>query len=236
MEDIIKSIEDIGGRFVLDPGEFQSKLSSSKAFIFDWDGVFNDGVKTSEYGSPFSEVDSMGINLLRFGWWLKNGEFPPIAIITGQRNEIATHLAKREHFEAVYFKVIDKRMALKHFCADHSIQPNEIAFLFDDILDLGLAGLCGLRFLVNRTGTPLFAKYVENNRLCDYISANQGNNFAVREICEMILGISGLFEKVTYNRKEVSPDYRQYWNLRNQRQSTVYTVEQEMIIPWDDPK
>ena len=36
------------------------QLHGIRALVFDWDGVFNDGWKDAQGGSPFSEVDSMG--------------------------------------------------------------------------------------------------------------------------------------------------------------------------------
>ena len=47
------------------------RLDKIKAFVFDWDGVFNNGAKDSEGASPFNEVDAMGTNLLRFNHHLR---------------------------------------------------------------------------------------------------------------------------------------------------------------------
>lgn len=54
------------GQFVTSEADIAKRLSKAKAFIFDWDGVFNNGFKQGQAGSGFSEVDSMGTNLLRF--------------------------------------------------------------------------------------------------------------------------------------------------------------------------
>jgi 3-deoxy-D-manno-octulosonate 8-phosphate phosphatase (KDO 8-P phosphatase) len=34
-----------GAKFAIPVSEFRNKLTKLKAFIFDWDGVFNDSVK-----------------------------------------------------------------------------------------------------------------------------------------------------------------------------------------------
>jgi len=73
---------ELGGTFCRPFAEFQERLSKIKAYLFDWDGVFNDGVKTASGGSPFSEVDAMGTNMLRFGHWLKTGALPFDVLIT----------------------------------------------------------------------------------------------------------------------------------------------------------
>jgi 3-deoxy-D-manno-octulosonate 8-phosphate phosphatase (KDO 8-P phosphatase) len=66
---------NLGGTFLTPPSRIKSSLANIKAFVLDWDGVFNDGRKTSETDSTFSEIDSMGINLLRFDYWLRNNQF-----------------------------------------------------------------------------------------------------------------------------------------------------------------
>ena len=64
-----------GGEFVASPRDLQHRLQNIRAFIFDWDGVFNNGAKTGAGGSGFDEADAMGTNLLRFGFWLLNNDF-----------------------------------------------------------------------------------------------------------------------------------------------------------------
>ncbi len=58
------------GVFITDASVIQQKLKKIKAFIFDWDGVFNDGRKDIDGNSSFSEVDSMGVNMMRFSYYL----------------------------------------------------------------------------------------------------------------------------------------------------------------------
>ena len=57
------------GVFITDVAIIQQKLQQVKAFIFDWDGVFNDGRKDIQGNSGFSEIDSMGINMMRFSYY-----------------------------------------------------------------------------------------------------------------------------------------------------------------------
>ena len=68
-------------RFLHEPAELQRRARKVRAVLFDWDGVFNDGWKDLDGGSPFSEVGSMGVNMLRFALWLRNGVNPPSAVI-----------------------------------------------------------------------------------------------------------------------------------------------------------
>ena len=76
-------------RYITPKKELEKRMNGIRAVIFDWDGVFNDGFKDEAGGSPFSEVGSMGVNLLRFALWLKYGELPKAAVIT-----VAEHYAE----------------------------------------------------------------------------------------------------------------------------------------------
>src|ERR1043166_618462 len=92
------------GNFITPEKKVKEKLKHIKAILFDWDGVFNNGQKTSNGGSAFSEVDSMGTNLLRYSLYLRNGKMPVTAVISGEKNETAFYFCNREGFHASYFK------------------------------------------------------------------------------------------------------------------------------------
>src|SRR6478609_5750430 len=98
MTDIENLYNFLGGRFITPISEIQSKMESIRAFVFDWDGVFNGGQKQSTGGSSFSEVDSMGTNLLRFSYFFRNGTMPVTAILSGEKNETAFYFSEREGF------------------------------------------------------------------------------------------------------------------------------------------
>lgn len=218
-----------GGEFVVAPQELQQKLTTIKAFIFDWDGVFNDGSKTGESGSSFNEADSMGTNLARFGYWLQhNSSLPFTAIITGEQNPSAIKLAEREHFNAIYFKTRNKTEALKHLQHHFNIEPKQIAYCFDDVLDLPIAEVCGVRFLISRNGSPLFADYAKQNQLCDYISGQAGGANAVREICELVLGLNGQFSAAVKKRCEFGETYQQYLAQRNAQETEKFSYNEKL--------
>lgn len=122
-----------GGQFVTPAGPFQKKLARIRALIFDWDGVFNSGQKGEGAASHFTEPDSMGTNMLRFGLWLPHEKMPVTAVITGVDNRSALYLARREHFHDVYFSIRNKGRAVAHLCSAHGIRPAQVACLFDDI-------------------------------------------------------------------------------------------------------
>lgn len=195
--------------------EFVEKVHKLKGFIFDWDGVFNDGVKHDNSGSPFSEVDSMGLNMLRFSFYLKFGFIPHVFVITGENNKPAAHLGQREHFDAVYLGAKLKTDALHSILHQTGLAASEFAFVYDDILDLGVAGATGLRFFLPGEANILLKKYITEKKLSDYDTANPGRANAVREITELTMGVLGNFTEVVENRIEYSQVYKEYLEQRN---------------------
>ena len=228
------NIEDIfsnlGGEFITPYIHIIEKLRNIKAYLFDWDGVFNAGIKGEETSSTYTEPDSMGTNLLRFGYFLKNNEIPLFGIITGQNNPSAFQFSKREHLHFVYYNLLDKIGALDHIQITYNIQPDQVAFVFDDVLDFFIARRCGLRFLIRRKAGPLLETYVKEKGLCDYISANRGSEYGVREVCELILGISGDFSEAIDNRVKFSKKYHIYISKRNAVSTAFYTKKDGIII------
>ena len=219
--DIEKVFEDIGGVFLSPAYEIRSKLNSIKAFVFDWDGVFNDGYKTVETRSLFSEIDSMGINLIRFDRWLLNKTVPPAFILTGANNLTAIKFAEREDINVTFLNYKNKIVALDTIKEKYNIGPENLAFVFDDVLDLELARICKLSFFVKRNSNPLLNNYIEKNYLANYITGASGQSHAIREVCELFLGLNESFDKVLNKRIRFSEDYKKYLEERNQIETLV---------------
>lgn len=225
MVDIEQTFIMIGGQFITPAPVLAEKIKAVRAIVFDWDGVFNDGIKTEAGSSSFSEVDSMGTNLLRFGLWMQHdGQLPVTAIITGVTNSQSETLVRREHFHASYSQAKHKIDVLQHLLEQHGLQPNEVAFFFDDALDLSVAEVAGVRILMHRNANPLFTDYVIKNGLADYITGSQSGKFAVREACELLLGLLGKFDEVMNERLNYHPVYDQYYKQRQAVEPAYWTV------------
>lgn len=216
--------------------EFKHKLLNIKAFISDWDGVFNDGIKTPHAPSPFAEADSMGLNLLRYEFWLRTGKIPPFAVITGADNPTAIYMAKREKFQAVYSQIVFKAEAVEHFCTQNGLEPSEVACFFDDANDLGMAKICGLRFLIRREATPDFTDFVVKEKLCDYVSAVEGGNYAIRQICEHWLTLNQNFEQVLRGRAEFTENYQTYYRLRQSQTQVFFKKIENQLVEFQPDK
>jgi 3-deoxy-D-manno-octulosonate 8-phosphate phosphatase (KDO 8-P phosphatase) len=213
--DLEQKFTEPGGVFLTPAANISSSLEKTKAFVFDWDGVFNDGRKSNFKESDFSEIDSMGLNLLRFDYWLRNNRFPLIFIITGMNNQSAVEFSKREHFDGIFINIKNKKEALEFISSDYKVDFNEVAFVFDDVLDIEVAKLSGLSFSIGRKSSPLLTDYIIQNKICNYISSFSGKDHAVREICELIIGLSGNYNKAVDLRIQFKGEYEDYLNKRN---------------------
>lgn len=224
-----------GGTFCIPIAELREKLKHVRAIIFDWDGVFNDGIKNEHGSSSFSEVDAMGTNLLRFSHYIAKKKMPIVSVMSGEKNILSFQYGKREHVHAVYFRVKNKRQAFDHFIQEYQLKPQEVAFVFDDVLDLSLAEVCGIRIMVDQRANPLFKNYVIKNELADYTTAQPGGRFAVREACELLIGLQGNFENTIQHRLRFSPDYEAYYNERQQIPTPFYTWKENFIEKVEEP-
>lgn len=228
--DINTVVSHFKGNFITSAEAIANKLAGIKAFVFDWDGVFNNGVKDENGTSSFSEVDAMGTNLVRFNHYLRNNDVPVVAIISGERNAMAWTLAKRESFHGVYSGIKFKAEALSHICEHHSIKPEEVCFVFDDVLDFSVAAAVGLRIMIPRACNPLLVEYAVQNKLVDYLTASEGGNGAVREAVEMLCGLSGKYTETISNRMDYTDTYKTYLHLRNQQAPSFYISKDSKII------
>lgn len=229
-ESVSRHFTAAGGLFVISAARIAQKLKAIRAVIFDWDGVFNSGFKGEGISSAFGEADSMGVNMLRYGMWLENRHLPAVAVISGQDNPTAVQFALREHFDNVYLGISDKRLAVRHLCTAYKIKTSQIACVFDDINDLGMARICGVRCLVNRPASPLFTQYASANKLCDYITGSSPESHAVREVAELFLGLMGMFETVVESRVESDQVYQDYFNQRQATATRCYTQQADKIV------
>jgi 3-deoxy-D-manno-octulosonate 8-phosphate phosphatase (KDO 8-P phosphatase) len=221
---VVQLFESGGGEFFTPPSVFIAKLQNIRAVLFDWDGVFNEGFKQGGEGSTFSEVDAMGTNMLRYALWKRHNKQPIAAVITGEDNPPAQLLSKREHFQAMYFQAKNKAAVFAHFCKSHSLRPEEVLFFFDDVLDLEVARQCGARVMIARRSTPMLTTFAKANGMVDYLTGCSGGDHGLREGCELVIGLLGLYDKVIGERMVYSSDYQLYLEERQAISTDIASV------------
>ena len=211
----------LGAVFLTSPEVLRNRLRSIRGLVSDWDGVFNAGSKGAGAASTFAEPDSMGLNLLRYALYREHNRLPVAALVTGEDNPSARAFAQREHFHAIYHGTRVKGSAIEELCAAHKLSSEQLICMFDDVNDLGMAFGCGIRVLVRRNASPLLHDYVARQGLCDYITAHPAERHAVREVCELLLGLLGSFDAVVASRVAMDAVYLGYFTARQSVKTQV---------------
>ncbi|WP_298708376.1 HAD family hydrolase [uncultured Veillonella sp.] len=154
--------------------------------VFDVDGVLSDGslvyTSTGEELKSFSVKDGLGLTAAR-----KSGI--KLGIITARISPMVERRAKELHFDALLMGHANKTEALRALCAEYQIDLKTIAYMGDDLNDLGALQLVGLPMAPNNA-VP------EVKQLAKFISTVNGGQGAVREAVEYILKNQGLWETV----------------------------------------
>jgi len=221
----LQPFTDNGLRVISSEKDLLTRLARTKAVLFDWDGVFNDGFKDAEGGSPFSEIGSMGVNMLRFALWLHNGALPKAAVITGQHNPFAIRFAERERLHGIYMGFTNKPDAFDAFLAQHGLEADEVAFVFDDVIDLPVAARCGLRVMIGSPVTAWFVEHVVARGEADLVTANSGGHNGLREATDALIALLGNGSEVIAHRAGFTETYQRYLAERNAVQPGILRSE-----------
>ncbi|MFY9398538.1 MAG: HAD-IIIA family hydrolase [Desulfomonilia bacterium] len=156
-----------------------------RMLVLDADGVLTDGriLYTDDGGEikAFHVRDGHGIKLL-----IRAGI--GVAIITGRISRAVEHRARDLGIEHLVQGAKDKRSALLELSRQVGIEPAEMAYMGDDVVDLPAMALCGLSIAPGDAAEMVRQK-------ADIVTEAHGGKGAVREAVELILGRLGLFEK-----------------------------------------
>lgn len=154
-----------------------SRCQKIKIVLTDVDGVLTDGgMYYSDKGDTmkrFHVRDGMGVTLLR----KKN---IPTIIVTKEKNEIIKQWANKMKIMKLYDGVLEKEKIIEKICKKYKIQPIEIAFIGDDINDVGLLKKVGL------AATPNDG-IIEAKKISHHICKTKGGCGAFREFADLIL-------------------------------------------------
>lgn len=161
--------------------ELKSLLAGVNTFLFDYDGVMTDGtVYMDSNGDPLrtSNVkDGYAIQLaVKLGYH--------VAVISGA---VCTNITKRMHslgVRDVFIGVPDKVVQLEAFLSQYGLQPEQVAFMGDDIPDLRV---------MQQVGVPACPADAadEIKAISRFVSTRPGGRGCVRDLIEQTLKAQG---------------------------------------------
>jgi len=159
----------------------KTDLKQIKLLAMDVDGVLTDGTITigsdgTEF-KTFNLLDGHGIKM-----WRRAGL--KTALISGRESTVTKQRAKEMEIDFVYQPCQKKLEGFEKLLLDSKLEPKNIAYIGDDVLDIPIVKRAGFGIAV--------ANAVDELKSCaHYITSNTGGNGAVREVVEYILKNTG---------------------------------------------
>jgi 3-deoxy-D-manno-octulosonate 8-phosphate phosphatase (KDO 8-P phosphatase) len=156
-----------------------------KLLALDIDGVLTEGsVIWTNQGHEikcFNVRDGLGIKLFQRSGFI-------VAMISGRNSEVNRKRASELAIDQIYEGILKKRPALEEVIKNNNIDPSEVAFMGDDVIDLPALQIAGL------AAAPANAVR-EVKDMAHWISRHDGGHGAVRELIELILKAKGIWDK-----------------------------------------
>ena len=166
--------------------ELKYKASKIKAAVFDVDGVMTDGSLTFDENGieykTFKAKDGQGIVMLNRAGFIT-------AIITARQNGTVRHRFENLGMTKLYEGQKNKMLALEAFMEEFALEPEEIAYMGDDLPDICVLKKIGL----SCAPADAVQEVIET---AEFISSKNGGRGAIREMCDFILKSTGKYDLI----------------------------------------
>ncbi|MEN8686541.1 MAG: HAD-IIIA family hydrolase [Desulfuromonadales bacterium] len=164
-----------------------SELNRIKLLLLDVDGVMTDGriiyLNDGGEAKAFDVKDGHGLKLIQRAGIR-------VGIITGRQSEVVARRAAELGIEIVYQGAKDKMQPFREIIENFALEPFEVAYVGDDVVDLPVMRQVGFSATVADAVDDI-KPYV------DLVTSKPGGRGAVREVCDFLLKQSGLWSSVT---------------------------------------
>jgi len=157
--------------------DIQEKAEKIKLLILDVDGILTDGrIIYDSRGRDlklFDVHDGLGVYLLGH-MGIKT------ILITAKVSKAIKPRARDMHVTKVYGNIIPKTKVYEKILKDYNLKDEQVCFMGDDLVDLGI---------LKRVGLPVSVPNAceEARELSVYVTEKRGGRGAVREVVELIL-------------------------------------------------
>lgn len=164
----------------------KAAFKNIELLVLDIDGVMTDGsLIINQDGSEskiFSSLDGHGIRL-----WKRAGK--KVAFLSGRNSEPVNHRAEQLEVDYVLQDCFDKLGELKKLIDLSGISAEKIACIGDDLPDLPV-----IRYVAFGAATANAVDEIK--QYADYVTGAKGGRGAVREVIELILKESGIWQNL----------------------------------------
>lgn len=168
------------------PPEVLARAADVKLVVFDVDGVLTDGrLLLGDNGveyKAFHSRDGHGMKMLgRTG--------VELAIITGRRSQLVAERMASLGIVHVHQGHASKLPVFEKLIADLGLTESQVAYVGDDVVDLGIMARVGLAVAV-ANAHPLVLEQAH------WHTMNDGGRGAAREVCDLIMHAHGTLDAV----------------------------------------
>jgi len=164
----------------------KNRLADIELVLLDVDGVLTDaGIIYSDSGEQikkFNAKDGLGIKLL-----MEAGI--KVGIISGLSSKALEHRCSKLGINLLFAGIKNKSKVLDSIISQTGIDPQNMVFVGDDIIDLPVMKRVGVSFCVADAS-------VDVKKYSDFITSLNGGHGAVREVCESILKAKKLWDDI----------------------------------------
>ncbi len=162
------------------------KAGAIKAIFFDIDGVLSDGkIILDDAGREiknFNVKDGYIISHLK-----KAGII--VGAISGRESGATTRRCAELKVDFCHQGIVDKASVFEKLAKHYKFKLKEVAFIGDDINDLGVFKLAGLSACPADT-----FDYIKDK--ADLVTFTKGGNGVLREVADLVLAARGEMEKI----------------------------------------
>jgi len=161
------------------------KASCIRLVIFDVDGVLTDGSlylgNNGEEFKTFNIKDGLGIKLLmQFG--------VDVGVITGRSSKLVAQRMESLGVKHIYQGQAEKLPAYQGLLAKLELDPEQVAYVGDDLIDLPLMRRTGLAVAVQDAHSLVKLH-------AHWQTPSAGGRGAARDVCELIMKAQGTLDE-----------------------------------------
>lgn len=164
----------------------KDQIKKITLIISDVDGVLTDGtIFIGTDGTEFKRFnveDGTGAAFARLA-------SIPIALISGRQSEATSLRAKELKIEHCFQGYLDKINPYKKVCDIYNVNPENIAYIGDGLIDIPVMLESGLSIAPKNAHQPV-------KDVADYITEKSGGEGVLREAVEFILNEKGIYSEM----------------------------------------
>jgi len=168
------------------PRSIVKKASTIKALIFDVDGVLTNGsIIYDESGreiKSFNVKDGLIISHLRKCNII-------VGAISGRESAAVSKRASELKFDFCHQGIVDKASVFVKLLEYYKIKKKDVAYMGDDINDLGILKQVGLP--ICPADAPAYLK-----KFAEITTSAKGGNGVLREVADLLLASRGYMDKL----------------------------------------